>query len=43
MGIATGVDLERLVLAGKTAEQVVGRPLPGKVHQSGVKWANACG
>jgi hydroxymethylglutaryl-CoA lyase len=37
MGVATGVDLERLVEAGKVAESVVGRPLPGKVHQSGVR------
>jgi hydroxymethylglutaryl-CoA lyase len=31
MGIATGVDLERLVEAGKVAESIVGRLLPGKV------------
>ncbi len=37
MGIETGIDLERLVEAGKVAESVVGRPLPGKVHQSGVR------
>jgi hydroxymethylglutaryl-CoA lyase len=37
MGIATGIDLDRLVEAGKVAESVVGRPLPGKVHQAGVK------
>jgi len=37
MGIATGIDLERLVEAGKAAESIVGRKLPGKVHQSGVK------
>jgi len=36
MGIATGVDLERLVEAGRVAEAVVGRRLPGKVHQAGV-------
>jgi len=35
MGIATGVDLELVVEAGKVAERVVGRPLPGKVHQAG--------
>jgi hydroxymethylglutaryl-CoA lyase len=35
MGIDTGVDLELLIEAGKTAERVVGRPLPGKVHQAG--------
>jgi hydroxymethylglutaryl-CoA lyase len=37
MGVATGIDLERLVEAGKVAESVVGRPLPGKVHQAGVR------
>ncbi|WP_394837750.1 hydroxymethylglutaryl-CoA lyase [Pendulispora rubella] len=37
MGIETGIDLEKLVWAGKAAESIVGRPLPGKVHQSGVR------
>ena len=37
MGIGTGIDLERLVEAGKAAESVVGRQLPGKVHQAGVR------
>jgi hydroxymethylglutaryl-CoA lyase len=37
MGVDTGVDLERLWEAGKVAESVVGRPLPGKVHQAGVR------
>jgi hydroxymethylglutaryl-CoA lyase len=37
MGIATGIDLERLVEAGRAAEGIVGRPLPGKVHQAGVR------
>jgi hydroxymethylglutaryl-CoA lyase len=37
MGISTGIDLERLVEAGKVAESIVGRPLPGKVHQAGVR------
>lgn len=36
MGIETGVDLELLVEAGRVAEAVVGRRLPGKVHQAGV-------
>ncbi len=35
MGIETGVDLAALIEAGKTAERVVGRPLPGKVHRAG--------
>jgi hydroxymethylglutaryl-CoA lyase len=37
MGIATGIDLDRLWQAGKVAESVIGRPLPGKVHQAGVR------
>jgi hydroxymethylglutaryl-CoA lyase len=37
MGIETGIDLERLVEAGKVAESIVGRQLPGKVHQSGLR------
>ncbi|MDP9033314.1 MAG: hydroxymethylglutaryl-CoA lyase [Myxococcota bacterium] len=37
MGIETGIDLERLVEAGKVAESVVGHALPGKVHQAGVR------
>ncbi|MEZ4375697.1 MAG: hydroxymethylglutaryl-CoA lyase [Polyangiaceae bacterium] len=36
MGIETGIDLELLVEAGRVAEAVVGRRLPGKVHQAGV-------
>jgi hydroxymethylglutaryl-CoA lyase len=36
MGIETGVDLPKLVEAGKLAERIVGRKLPGKVHQAGV-------
>ncbi len=37
MGIATGIDLERLVEAAKAAESIVGRTLPGKVHQAGIR------
>ncbi len=37
MGIDTGIDLERLVEAGRVAEGLVGRKLPGKVHQAGVR------
>jgi hydroxymethylglutaryl-CoA lyase len=37
MGVPTGIDLERLVEAGKVAEGIVGRPLPGKVHLAGVR------
>jgi hydroxymethylglutaryl-CoA lyase len=35
MGVRTGVDLELLIEAGRVAETVVGRKLPGKVHQAG--------
>jgi hydroxymethylglutaryl-CoA lyase len=37
MGIETGLDLERLVEAAKAAESIVGRKLPGKVHQAGIR------
>ena len=37
MGLETGINLDRLVEAGRAAESVVGRPLPGKVHQAGVR------
>jgi hydroxymethylglutaryl-CoA lyase len=35
MGVETGVDLDKLIEAGNVAEQIVGRPLPGKVHRAG--------
>jgi hydroxymethylglutaryl-CoA lyase len=35
MGVETGVDLDKLIEAGNVAEQVIGRPLPGKVHRAG--------
>jgi hydroxymethylglutaryl-CoA lyase len=35
LGVKTGVDLDRLIDAGRVAETVLGRPLPGKVHQAG--------
>jgi hydroxymethylglutaryl-CoA lyase len=37
MGVATGIDLDKLWQAGRVAESVVGRKLPGKVHQAGVQ------
>jgi hydroxymethylglutaryl-CoA lyase len=37
MGIETGIDLDRLVEAGRVAESLVGHRLPGKVHQAGVR------
>lgn len=36
MGIETGVDLEKVWQAGQVAEAIVGRELPGKVHQAGM-------
>ncbi len=35
MGVETGIDLDKLIEAGNVAEQVLGRPLPGKVHRAG--------
>ena len=35
MGIDTGVDLEKLVGVARWAEELVGRPLPGRVKQAG--------
>lgn len=37
LGVKTGVDLDLLIEAGRVAEAVVGRPLPGKVHQAGAR------
>jgi hydroxymethylglutaryl-CoA lyase len=35
MGIATGIDLERLIDCAVLAEEIVGHPLPGKVKTGG--------
>ncbi|MFZ5894450.1 MAG: hydroxymethylglutaryl-CoA lyase [Myxococcota bacterium] len=35
MGVRTGIDLDLLIDAGRVAERVIGRRLPGKVHQAG--------
>lgn len=35
MGVETGVDLDRLLAVARFAEEVAGRPLPGKVKQAG--------
>jgi hydroxymethylglutaryl-CoA lyase len=35
LGVKTGIDFDLLLEAGRVAETVVGRPLPGKVHQAG--------
>jgi hydroxymethylglutaryl-CoA lyase len=37
MGVATGVDLARLWEAGRLAEALVQRPLPGRVHRAGLR------
>lgn len=37
MGVATGVDLEKLVQAGQVASAIVGHELAGKVHKAGVR------
>jgi hydroxymethylglutaryl-CoA lyase len=35
--VKTGVDLDALIEAGRVAETVLGRKLPGKVHQAGAR------
>src|SRR5688572_14421171 len=35
LGVKTGVDLDLLIEAGRVAEVILGRKLPGKVHQAG--------
>jgi hydroxymethylglutaryl-CoA lyase len=40
MGIGTGVSLDRLMPAGQVAAAIVGHPLPGKVHQAGIRSLN---
>jgi hydroxymethylglutaryl-CoA lyase len=37
MGVKTGIDLERLLEAGRVASGIVGRALPSKVLQSGLR------
>jgi hydroxymethylglutaryl-CoA lyase len=34
MGIETGIDLDRLLEAGRIAEEALGRPLPGRAHKA---------
>lgn len=41
MGIQTGVDLDKLVAVARMAETLLGRALPGKVHQAGVSGLKA--
>ncbi|MFC3125627.1 hydroxymethylglutaryl-CoA lyase [Pseudoroseomonas globiformis] len=40
-GVATGLDLDALIEAGRLAEDVVGHPLPGRVKQGGKLVARA--
>jgi len=35
MGIATGVDLDKLIACAALAEEVVGHPLPSKLLRGG--------
>jgi hydroxymethylglutaryl-CoA lyase len=35
MGVATGVDLERLLLASRRVQEIVGRALPGQIVKAG--------
>jgi len=35
LGIETGIDLEKLIAAARLTEEIIGRPLPGKIMHSG--------
>jgi hydroxymethylglutaryl-CoA lyase len=35
MGVATGIDLDRLVAVSRRVEQIIGRPLPGQIIKAG--------
>jgi hydroxymethylglutaryl-CoA lyase len=35
MGVATGIDLDRLVAVARRVERIVGRPLPGQILKAG--------
>jgi len=35
MGVATGIDLDRLIEASRRVEQMIGRPLPGQIIKAG--------
>jgi hydroxymethylglutaryl-CoA lyase len=35
MGVATGIDFDRLVAVSRRVEQIVGRPLPGQIIKAG--------
>jgi hydroxymethylglutaryl-CoA lyase len=40
MGIPSGIDLDKLIEAGKVAARLVGHPLPGKVHRASLGTAS---
>ena len=35
MGVATGIDLDRLIAVSRRVEQIIGRPLPGQIVKAG--------
>jgi hydroxymethylglutaryl-CoA lyase len=35
MGVATGIDLDRLVAISRRVEQIIGRPMPGQIIKAG--------
>jgi hydroxymethylglutaryl-CoA lyase len=37
LGVKTGIDLDLLIEAGRVAETILARKLPGKVHQAGAR------
>jgi hydroxymethylglutaryl-CoA lyase len=41
MGIATGVDLDKLLDAARLAQELVPGDLPSKLLRSGPRWARA--
>jgi hydroxymethylglutaryl-CoA lyase len=38
IGVATGIDLDRLIGAARLAQRVLGRELPGQVMKAGPRW-----
>jgi hydroxymethylglutaryl-CoA lyase len=38
MGMATGIDLERLITVARLAQEILGRELPGQVMKAGPRW-----
>jgi hydroxymethylglutaryl-CoA lyase len=35
MGVATGIDLDRLLAVSRRVQEIVGRPLPGQLVKAG--------